>query len=81
MKILLIEPSFEPRAVEIDGALTSLQNLVGGLIQAVYPFEDGSIIKVGVRSSPGPFILLLVSGVTNPRDRELPTLTLLGKIL
>ena len=26
-------------------------------------------------------ILLLVSGVTNPRDRELPTLTLLGKIL
>lgn len=81
MKILLIEPSFEPRAVEIDGSLTSLQNLVGGLIQAVYPFEDGSIIKVGVRSSPGPFILLLVSGVTNPRDRELPTLTLLGKIL
>ncbi len=81
MKILLIEPSFEPRAVEIDGSLTSLQNLVGGLIQAVYPFEDGSIIKVGVRLSPGPFILLLVSGVTNPRDRELPTLTLLGKIL
>ena len=26
-------------------------------------------------------ILLLVSGVTNPRDRELPTLKLLGKIL
>lgn len=26
-------------------------------------------------------ILLLVSCVTNPRDRELPTLTLLGKIL
>lgn len=26
-------------------------------------------------------ILLSVSGVTNPRDRELPTLTLLGKIL
>ena len=57
MKILLIEPSFEPRAVEIDGSLTSMQNLVGGLIQAVYPFEDGSIIKVGVRSSPGPFIM------------------------
>lgn len=57
MKILLIEPSFEPRAVEIDGSLTSLQTLVGGLIQAVYPFEDGSIIKVGVRSSPGPFIM------------------------
>ena len=40
MNILLVEPNTEPRAVEIDGSLASMQSLVGGLIQAVYPFED-----------------------------------------
>ena len=40
MKILLIEPNAEPRAVEIDGSLASMQSLVGGLIEAFYPFED-----------------------------------------
>ena len=40
MKLLLVEPNVEPRAVEIDGSLASMQSLVGGLIQAVYPFAD-----------------------------------------
>lgn len=40
MKLLLVEPNVEPRAVEIDGSLAAMQDLVGGLIQAVYPFED-----------------------------------------
>lgn len=40
MKLLLVEPNAEPRAVEIDGSLAAMQSLVGGLIQAVYPFED-----------------------------------------
>ena len=40
MNVLLIEPNTEPRAVEIDGSHAAMQNLVGGLIQAVYPFED-----------------------------------------
>lgn len=40
MKILLIEPNSEPRPVEIDGSLASMQSLVGGLIEAVYPFND-----------------------------------------
>lgn len=39
MKVLLVEPNTEPRAVEIDGSLASMQSLVGGLIEAVYPFE------------------------------------------
>ena len=38
MKILLVEPNDEPRTVEIDGSLASMQSLVGGLIEAVYPF-------------------------------------------
>lgn len=40
MRILFVEPNAEPRAVEIDGSLASMQSLVGGLIQVVYPFED-----------------------------------------
>jgi hypothetical protein len=40
MKILLIAPNAEPRPVEIDGSLASMQELVGGLIEAVYPFSD-----------------------------------------
>ena len=44
MKILLIEPNAEPRAVEIDGSLASMQSLVGGLIEAFYPFEDSAAL-------------------------------------
>ena len=40
MRILFVEPNVEPRTVEIDGSLASMQSLVGGLIQAVYPFKD-----------------------------------------
>jgi len=40
MNVLLVEPNATPRAIEIDGSLASMQALVGGLIEAVYPFED-----------------------------------------
>ena len=40
MKVLLVEPNADPRTIEIDGSLASMQSLVGGLIQAVYPFAD-----------------------------------------
>ena len=40
MRILLIEPERPPAVREIDGSLYSMQTLVGGTIQALYPFED-----------------------------------------
>ncbi len=40
MNVLLVEPNTDPRAIEINGSLASMQSLVGGLIQAVYPFAD-----------------------------------------
>ncbi len=40
MNVLLVEPNADPRAIEIDGSLASMQSLVGGLIEAVYPFND-----------------------------------------
>ncbi len=40
MKVLRIDPMEEPRAVEIEDSLEALQEAVGGIIQAVYPWED-----------------------------------------
>lgn len=40
MKILLVEPGKEPVLKEIDGSLKSMQEIVGGIIQALYPFEE-----------------------------------------
>lgn len=40
MKILQIEPGRKPEAKEIDSSLEAMQETVGGLIQALYPFED-----------------------------------------
>ena len=40
MKVLVVTPMQEPYTKEIDAGLKSLQNEVGGNIQAVYPFEE-----------------------------------------
>ena len=40
MKILVVEPMKEPYEKEIQGTLEEMQAIVGGYIQAVYPFED-----------------------------------------
>ena len=40
MNVLLIMPGERPKETEIDGSLESMQNIVGGLIQAIYPFDD-----------------------------------------
>ena len=44
MKILVIEPGKYPYEKEIRGTLEEMQEIVGGPIQAIYPFCD----KVGV---------------------------------
>lgn len=40
MKILVIAPLEKPALREIDGSLAAMQRIVGGTIQAVYPFEE-----------------------------------------
>ena len=40
MRVLIVEPMKPPREQEISGDLASMQAIVGGLIQAVYPFEE-----------------------------------------
>lgn len=40
MKILQIEPGRRPEVRKIDPSLKTMQSIVGGLIQALYPFDD-----------------------------------------
>ena len=40
MEILLVEPEKAPEVKEINGELRTMQELVDGMIQAVYPFDD-----------------------------------------
>lgn len=40
MNVLLVNPGESPRAVELEGNLSSMQDVVGGSIQAVYPFQE-----------------------------------------
>ena len=40
MRVLVVEPERRPEIREIDGSLKSMQEIVGGLIQPVYPFDD-----------------------------------------
>lgn len=40
MKVLLIKPGKKPETVDIESGLESLQEMVGGSIQVVYPFDD-----------------------------------------
>lgn len=44
MKILQIEPGRTPEVKEIDSSLEAMQDIVGGLIQVLYPFEDHVIL-------------------------------------
>ena len=40
MKILVVEPNKRPAVKEIDGSLSSMQEIVGGFIEALYPWEE-----------------------------------------
>ena len=40
MKILIVEPGKAPRRADIPHALGAMQHVVGGYIQALYPWED-----------------------------------------
>ena len=46
MKALVIEPLKEPYVKDIDGSLESMQQIVGGTIQAIYPFDNPEIALI-----------------------------------
>lgn len=40
MRVLVVEPKRRPEVREINGTLESMQEIVGGLIQALYLFDE-----------------------------------------
>lgn len=46
MKVVIVEPLSEPYEKDIDPSLESMQQIVGGLIQAIYPFEDQEVALI-----------------------------------
>ena len=46
MRIIVVEPFKEPYVTNIERTLDNMQRLVGGYIQAVYPFDDEEIALV-----------------------------------
>ena len=40
MRILVVDPFKRPAVREIDNTLEAMQQLVGGTIQVIYPFDD-----------------------------------------
>jgi len=40
MQVLLVEVSEEPRLIEIDGSLDSMRKIIGGYLEAIYPYKD-----------------------------------------
>lgn len=46
MKVLVVKPMLPPLVKEIDGSLESMQNIVGGTIQALYPFDNPEVALV-----------------------------------
>ena len=46
MRILIVEPEHRPEVKEIDDSLKTMQEIVGGYIQAIYPFDDSVALVV-----------------------------------
>ena len=40
MRVVVVEPKKKPVVQDIDTGLESMQKIVGGLIEAVYPFDE-----------------------------------------
>ena len=46
MRILVVEPMESPYIKDIESTLEEMQSIVGGLIQAIYPFDDPEIALI-----------------------------------
>ena len=53
MQIVLVEPNKAARPVEIEDNLHAMQALVGGPIQALYPWEDPVALICNDEGDPG----------------------------
>lgn len=69
MKIIIIKPFTQPYTANIKGDLESMQAIVGGYIEAVYPFDDPDVALICNEEgkleglSPNRFLLNRNNGV------------------
>lgn len=68
MRIVVVEPFKSPEVKEIADTLEAMQNVVGGTIQALYPFEDPVAI---VANDEGKMLGLLPNCGLRDDDGEL----------
>ena len=68
MRILVIKPGQRPEVREIDGTLESMQGIVGGLIQAIYPYEQPVVL---VANDEGKMLGLPLNRGLRDEDGEL----------
>ena len=68
MLILSVEPGKVPETKEISGSLREMQELVGGHIQAIYPFEEPVAL---VCNEEGLFLGLSANRGLRDRDGKL----------
>lgn len=61
MKVLVVRPMEMPEVQEIDHTLSAMQELVGGTIQAVYPFDDPVALSKNAESLRNSDALLCVA--------------------
>ncbi len=68
MRVVICEPGMLARAAEIGTSLEDLQESVGGMIQAVYPFEDQAAI---ICNEEGKIIGLPLNRAMRDTDGEI----------
>lgn len=51
MTVLMVEPGYEPYEKTIPNTLAAKQELVGGLITAIYPYEEMVAIVAMMKAS------------------------------
>lgn len=67
MKIISVQRNREPEVIEIDGTLKSMQDVVGGYIEIIEPFDDPIAV---VLNEEGKINGLPVSRFLYYRDSE-----------
>ena len=55
MTVVIVKPGYAPYEAEING-LDEMQKVVGGIIQAIYPFEDNAAV-VCTRTTNSPSLI------------------------
>lgn len=70
MKVVLVEPLQNPRVIEFPHTLENMQKLVGGHIEAVYPYDDpvGVIVNEEGKLEGLPPNRVLMDDEGNPYD-------------